>query len=138
LRLLGDALEHVGVARLPGVAVGQADALQIERLEDRVQRLLGAHPFSIGEQDRLRVDVQPAGVEERAQMVEDVMALDLQRPFRDGAGIGVEVAQIGIVADVRLVLVVEHDLDRDLGIVRVDLGERQAGDVALERAAVGR
>jgi hypothetical protein len=44
-----------------------------------MQRLLGAHAFAVGQQDGLGIDVEAAGVEERAQVIEDVVALDLER-----------------------------------------------------------
>jgi hypothetical protein len=88
-----------------------------------VQRLLGANAVAVRQQYRLRIDVQARRVEERAQVIEDVVALDLERACRDGAGVGVEVAQILVVGDERLVLVVEHDLERDVRVVRIDLGK---------------
>ncbi len=117
---------------------GQPDTLQVEGLEDGVERLLGADTVAVGQQHRLGIDVLASGVEEGAQVVEDEVPLDVHGPVPDGSGVGVEVAQVHVVRHERLVLVVPHDLERDLRIVRIDVGEGHAGDVVDQRTAVRR
>src|SRR6185369_11061966 len=87
------------VVLLAGVVVAvaeRADALQVKRLEDRVQALL--RPVAVRVRLlRLRLDVQPAGPEEPAEVVEQEVALDGHRTVvRDAAGVGVEVPEIDV------------------------------------------
>ena len=59
------------------------------------------------------------------------MTLDRHPPVvGDGARVGVEVPNVEVVGQ-EAVLVVPHDLEGDLRILRVEVGEGQAGDVAL-------
>ena len=116
-----------------------ADALQVERLEDRVQRLpccarrrrWAAAPASgrrRGGRCRRGGGSDRAGSGARPSSGRRPRSCRCRRRSCAGRVVGHE----------RLVLVVPHDLERDLRIVRVDLRERQAGDVVLDRAAVGR
>ena len=88
----------VVLLRRVDVAVAErADALQVERLEDRVEALLGAVAVRV-RLLRLRLDVEPTGPEEAAEVVEQEVPLDGHRTVvGDRAGVGVEVAQVDVV-----------------------------------------
>ena len=127
------------LARLDVAVAERADALQVERLEDGIETLL--HAVAVGIRLLgLRIDVEPRRPEEAAEVVEEEVALDGHRAvLRDGAGVGVEVAQVGVVEPVHEpVLVVPHDLVGELRVLRVEVRERLPGDVVLQAEAVGR
>ena len=83
-----------------------------------------------------------ADVLEETKRLDDEVALDPERRLAafvdDRAGLGVEHLGEKIVGRVTAALVVVHDLDRGLRIVRIDHGERSPGDVGgLVDPAVG-
>ncbi len=127
------------LARLDVAVAEGADALQVERLEDGIEALLHAVAVGIGLLG-LRIDVEPRRPEEATEVVEEEVTLDGHRAvLGDGARVGVEVAQVGVVEPVHEpVLVVPHDLVGELRVLRVEVGERLTGDVVLQADAVGR
>jgi hypothetical protein len=82
------------VVLLVGIEVaeaGHADALQVVRLEDRVQRLAILHAV-LARHHRLRIDDQAPGVDQPPQVIEEVVLLDRELlVLLDCADVGVEV-----------------------------------------------
>ena len=86
----------------------------------------------------MRIDEEPAVVEEAAQVTELEVALDVHRRAvaADGAGLGGEVARVEVVGGQPFVGGVPHHLHGGLRVGGVDGGEGEAGDVVLQRQAV--
>ena len=93
--------------------------------------------IDVGNMDRARAVAAVAAVVDRS--LEQEMTLDghRRRAAVDRPGIGVEVPEIDVVGGEELVLVVPHDLRRDLRIVRVEDREGLTRDVVLQREPVG-
>jgi hypothetical protein len=70
-------------------------------------------------------------------VIDQVVALDHHRLIVDRAGVGVEITRVEIVGVEGPVLVVPHDLARDLRVVGIDDGKRQPRHVADQRAPIG-
>ena len=123
--------------RVDVAVVGEADALQIERLDQRVQGLLVLVALAVRDLG-LRIDVEPADVAQAAEVIDQEVALDLQRPLgRDRTGVGVEVPEVEVVEARARMLKFYMIFIATMRILGVDDRERPTGDVVLELEAVG-
>ena len=119
------------------VAVRQrADALQVERLEDRVEPRLALNRLGVWLELRLGILRETAVVVQAAEVVEQEVALDAHFlvPRVDRAGVRVEVVGRRRAAAVE----VPHELVREQRVIRIQFRERHPGDVAGDVAPVGR
>ena len=112
------------------------EAAQLRRFEERIEAEAITHTtfrsVRIGGHGR---DLDPADIVVEGEVSDGEVAQ------RITAGCGVAgdlgIAQIGVVAIKRAVAEVPHQLGRHLGVVGVEQGKRQSGDVVVQRA-VGR